>query len=68
MLREKAVSRKEITLSQAAVLLRMSYNQVQRLVMRGDLKGGQDAQRHWWVDAGHVATILRDRREEQGAA
>lgn len=61
------MSRNKVTLSRAAVILRLSYHQVQRLVMRGDLRGGQDDQRHWWVDADDVARLAQHRAERQVA-
>lgn len=53
--------RKRIALGRACVTLKRSYNQTQRLVMVGALRGGQDESGKWWVDA---ADLERFQREE----
>ena len=47
-----------ITVNEACMLLRdvapMSYHQVLRLVLRGEIEGGQRDGRRWWIDRASV--------------
>lgn len=54
----KGMSRKEITVAEASLMLRKSYHQVLRLIQRGELVGGRTGV-HWWVDASDVARFLK---------
>lgn len=49
-----------VPLSRAGTRLRRSYNQVLRLVMVGALRGGQDDEGRWWVDATDLERFIRE--------
>jgi hypothetical protein len=48
-----------IPIADAAVRLKMTYQQVRSLVLRRELKGGRDQFGHWYVDAASVTRFLR---------
>jgi hypothetical protein len=50
-----------LTIPQAGRRALLSYNQVLRLVMLGQLTGGQDANGRWWVSAGDVERLAQQR-------
>lgn len=50
-----------ITIAQAGLRLGLSYQQVLRLVMVGEIRGWQNAQGRWEVDAQTVAEAARPR-------
>jgi len=54
-----------MTVGQAAIALSLSYNQVQRRVMIGELTGGLDDRGRWWVDARAVERESKHRRAER---
>ena len=53
------------TIAQAAHRLGLSYDQVRRLLLRGDLEGGQDDEGKWYVSELSLANMLR--AESSGA-
>jgi hypothetical protein len=60
-----------ITIPQACLLTRLTYNQVMRRVFRGELPAHQDQGGRWWLAADHVerlATELRGQQDEPPAA
>lgn len=40
-----------LRVAQAGLRTGLTYQQVYRLIMKGALKGGQDQDGKWWVDA-----------------
>jgi ABC-type spermidine/putrescine transport system permease subunit II len=55
---------KEVRLVEAAVKLGASYNQILRLVMLGQLKGGRRDGR-WFVNAADVERLRAERARQQ---
>ena len=52
-----------VTISRAGCRLKLSYGQVLRLVMRGELHGQQDDRGRWWIDADDLARYQSDLQE-----
>jgi hypothetical protein len=52
-------ARRQLPLAVAAHALGMTYHRLRALVLRGDLKGGQDAQGRWYAEAAGVAQYKR---------
>ena len=52
---------RKLSIAQAGTALRRSYNQILRLLMLGQLKGGQDEHGRWYVDADDVQRIALER-------
>jgi hypothetical protein len=49
-----------VPLMQAAARLRLSYRAALDLVLRGKLRGHQDANRRWWVDRDDLERLARE--------
>ena len=52
-----------LTLTNAAALLRMSYNVILRKVLVGDLRG-ERRDGHWFVDANDLDRLLAERNAQ----
>jgi hypothetical protein len=48
----------QLSLARAALRLSLTYHQVRALVLRGDLRGGQDASGRFYVEAEDVERYL----------
>lgn len=59
--RELEMARRTISIAMAAMRLRLSYNQVQRRVLIGELKGEQGEDGRWSVDERDVERYARER-------
>jgi len=57
----------EMTVVQAGRELRRSYNQVHRLLMLGLLRGGQNENGRWWVDAADVRRLAHEQKQRKEA-
>lgn len=54
-----------ITLSEAALRLRRSYNQTQRLILTGQLHGERNAAGRWIVDVADLARFQREHEDSE---
>lgn len=52
----------------ACLRLGMSYNQVQRLVLLGRLRGTQDERGRWWIDSDSVRSFAESQAPTVGNA
>jgi len=48
----------QLSLARAALRLRLTYHQVRAMLLRGELRGGQDRNGHYYVDASDVERRL----------
>lgn len=51
----------QLSLARAALRLNLTYHQVRALVLRGDLKGGQDDSGRFYVESAAVERYLSER-------
>jgi hypothetical protein len=63
----ESMAREIVSLMQAAATLRVGYRTALDLVLRGELRGGQDRDRKWHVDAADLARLVSERQREERA-
>jgi hypothetical protein len=60
MSRRSSKGNDKVRLVEAAAMARRSYNQMLRLVLRGDIAGERDAGGRWWVSLSSLNALLSD--------